>query len=211
MAGDLLPGWGVALGMALLAAGCGAGRSAVKKDLPQDSRNSQSAPESARPPRNPDERVTAFDLNGDQKPDVWTFTVVRKDADGRELDQLARKELDINWDGKIDLTRFYDERGSLAREELDLNFDGRVDQAHFYEAGHLVRKELDVDYDGRPDQWSFYERGKLLRKERDTNSDGKVDYWEYWEGDQVDRVGEDVDGDGVADRWTSRSASAGEG
>ena len=33
-----------------------------------------------------------------------------KTADGKDYERLARKELDINWDGKVDIARDYDER-----------------------------------------------------------------------------------------------------
>lgn len=153
-------------------------------------------------PRGGDEQVTQHDLNKDGKPDVFSFTREGTDAEGRKIDQLVRKELDINWDGKVDIVRFYDEREQVIRELLDLDFDGRVDQQNFYDKGIIVRKERDLDYDGRTDLWIHFERGKIVRKEKDTNGDGKVDYWEYWENDQVDRIGEDLDGDGTVDRWT---------
>src|SRR5580765_2259353 len=59
------------------------------------------------------EKVTEFDLNGDKKPDVWTYTVPGKSADGRDIDRLVRKELDLNWDGKVDVARWYDEKEQI--------------------------------------------------------------------------------------------------
>lgn len=153
------------------------------------------------------EKVTEFDLNGDKKPDVWTYTVPGKSPDGKDIDRLVRKELDLNWDGKIDISRKYDDREQVEREALDLDFDGKVDQVNYMEKGVVVRKERDLAAGGRPSLWLYYEKGKLVRKERDTNGDGKVDYWEYWEGEQVDRIGEDLDGDGNVDRWTKNPSS----
>ncbi|HEY1086201.1 MAG TPA: hypothetical protein VGE37_00855 [Archangium sp.] len=148
------------------------------------------------------ETVTEFDLNKDKKTDVWTFTVKAKGADGKDFDRLSRKDLDINWDGKVDIARTYDEKEQISRESLDLDFDGKVDEVIFYEKGLVVRKERQLSSTGRPSLWVFYERGQVVRKERDTNGDGKVDYWEYWENNQVDRIGEDLDGDGNVDKWT---------
>ncbi len=159
--------------------------------------------------RQGDEKVTEFDLNHDKKPDVWSYAVEAKDEQGKEFDKLVRKELDINWDGKVDIVRVYGDEEQLESEKLDLDFDGRVDQINFYEKGVIVRKERDLDYNSRPDLWIFFEKGKIVRKERDTNSDGKVDYWEYWEGDHVDRIGEDLDGDGNVDKWTKNPSSEG--
>lgn len=156
-----------------------------------------------------DEKLVEFDLNGDKKPDVWTYTVPAKTPEGKDFDRLVRKELDINWDGKVDIARNYDQKEQIEREALDLDFDGKVDQVNFYEKGVIVRKESDLASGGKPTLWRFYEKGKLVRKERDTNGDGKVDYWEYWEGDQVDRVGEDLDGDGNVDKWTKNPNAEG--
>jgi len=163
--------------------------------------------ESIRQKKSGDEIVTETDLNGDKKPDVFAYTVKGKSADGKDIDRLVRKELDINADGKIDISRNYDEREQISREALDLDFDGKVDQVNFYEKGVIVRKERDLSSAGKPSLWLFFEKGKLVRKERDTNGDGRVDYWEYWENEQVDRIGEDLDGDGNVDKWTKNPDS----
>lgn len=200
-----------ALACAAVMSACGGTKENVKKDQATDD-NSEQLAENISQQRSGDEKVTEYDLNKDQKPDVWSFTVEAKDDQGRAIDKLVRKELDINWDGKVDITRYYDQNEQVEREALDLDFDGKVDQVNFYEKGAIVRKERDLDYNGKPDLWLFFEKGKIVRKERDTNSDGKVDYWEYWEGDQVDRVGEDLDGDGTVDRWTKNpNATASDG
>src|SRR5688500_1425176 len=86
------------------------------------------------------EKVTEFDLNGDKKPDVWAFTVPGKTAEGKDFDRLARKELDLNWDGKVDVARAYDEKEAIIREALDLDFDGKIDQVNHYEKSVIVRK-----------------------------------------------------------------------
>lgn len=155
------------------------------------------------------EKVTEFDLNGDKKPDVWTYTVTAPGPDGQDVERVVRKELDLNWDGKVDISRTYDEREQISREALDLDFDGKVDQVTFYEKGIVVRKERDLSAQGKPSLYLFYEKGQLARKERDTNGDGKIDYWEFWENGQVDRIGEDLDGDGNVDRWTKNPDSEG--
>jgi hypothetical protein len=197
------------LSLAGAAAGCTSGNQQVKPD--SNSSDSEQLSESIRQARQGDEKVTEYDLNHDKTPDVWSYTVAAKDDEGRDIDKLVRKELDINWDGKVDIARHYDEREAVQREALDLDFDGKVDQTNFYEKGQVIRKERDLDYNGQTDLWIFFEKGKIVRKERDTNSDTKVDYWEYWENDQVDRIGEDLDGDGNVDRWTKNPAATAEG
>lgn len=151
----------------------------------------------------PGDWVKEFDLNKDDKPDVFHHFV--QNADG--TDRLIRKDMDINWDGRTDIWRWYDERENIVKEEFDLDFDGRIDVVNFYDAdAKLIRKESDLDFDGRPDLWKYYEEGKLVRKERDTSGDGRVDYFEYYEDGEIDRIGEDIDGDGTVDRWTKRSS-----
>jgi hypothetical protein len=158
-------------------------------------------------PAHEGEKVTEFDLNHDRKPDVWSYTVESPGEDGKIIDRLVRKDLDINWDGKIDIARVYGAKEQIEKEAMDLDFDGKIDQTNYYEKGAIVRKERDLDYNGNVDLWIFFEKGKIARKERDRSGDGKVDYWEYWEGDQVDRVGEDQNGDGTVDRWTKNPNS----
>lgn len=192
--------WMTVMGAALALSGCATTSEAEKKDTA--GADGEVVAENIRQKQAGNETVTEFDLNGDKKPDVWTYTVKATGADGKEVERVARKELDINWDGKVDIARQYDEREQVSRESLDLDFDGKVDEVIFYEKGVVVRKERDLSSQGRPSLWVFYEKGQVARKERDTNGDGKVDYWEYWENNQVDRIGEDLDGDGNVDKWT---------
>jgi antitoxin component YwqK of YwqJK toxin-antitoxin module len=187
------------LALCTLSAACSSKKGALKSDLgsPNDKR-SEAIHQSAQGA----EKVTELDLNHDGKPDVWEYTIKAKTAEGKEYDRLVRKEMDINWDGKVDVVRHYDENEQISKEELDLDFDGKIDQWNYYEKGVLVRKERDLDFNGKPDLWIYYEKGHIVRKERDTNHSGKVNYWEYWENDHVDRIGEDLNGDGQVDRWT---------
>ncbi len=147
-----------------------------------------------------DEILTEHDLTHDGKTDVWKY--VLKDKAGKET--LLRKEKDLNGDGKIDAWEKYGPDGALVRVVYDLDFDGKPDVTLFYEKEQLVKKELAFGFDGVPHSWNYYEKGKLVRKERDTNNDSNVDYWEYWENGEVDRIGVDDDGDGQVDRWEAK-------
>ena len=195
----------VLLTAALALVGC-ATTSGEKKDTNADG---EQVAENIRQKQAGNEKVTEFDLNKDKKTDVWTYTVTATNAEGKEYERLARKDLDINWDGKVDIARVYDEKEQISRESLELHFDGNVDEVIFYEKGRGVRKERDLSSAGKPSLWVFYEKGQIVRKERDTNADGKVDYWEYWENNQVDRIGEDLDGDGNVDKWTKNPDAEG--
>ncbi|HEX9306175.1 MAG TPA: hypothetical protein VF894_01715 [Anaeromyxobacter sp.] len=155
--------------------------------------------------KQPGEALNEYDLTHDGKTDVWKYSV--KDASGKEV--LLRKEKDLNGDGKVDSWEKYGPDGTLVRVVFDLDFDGKPDVTLFYEKDQLVRKEMAFGFDGLPRAWNYYEKGKLTRKERDTNGDGNVDSWEYWENGEIDRIGVDLDGDGQVDRWEARNKSAG--
>ena len=198
----------VVLATCLLSIACASTKDSKKADG-SDNGGGEKLSEHIRQKQSGNEKVTEFDLNGDKKPDVWSYTVPSKTPEGKDYERLVRKELDLNRDGKVDIARNYDQKEAIEREALDLDFDGKVDQVNYYEKGVIVRKESDLNSSGRFSLWRFYEKGKLVRKERDTNNDGKVDYWEYWEGEVVDRVGEDLDGDGTVDRWTKNPDSQG--
>ena len=190
---------------------CGTDKSTDRTDEQVDTSKSERLAENVSQSRQGNEKVTEYDLNRDKKPDVYVYTVPAKTEDGRDYDRLVRKELDINWDGKIDISRSYTDNEQIESEKIDLDFDGQVDQKNFYTKGVIVRKERDIGYTGKPNTWIFYEKGKIVRKERDGDGDGKIDYWEYWENDQIDRFGEDLDGDGNVDRWTKNPNNQSEG
>lgn len=141
--------------------------------------------------------------------------------------QLARKERDVDGDGKPDIVRYYDETGKLIRQEEDSRLDGRPDTWTFYDEGRLVRKESDTNADGQVDLWAFYDGSDtLLRTETDTNRDQHRDRVVLYDrGEMVEeqryspgldtprlivtyvngqrsRTSEDTDGDGRMDRLT---------
>src|SRR6476469_7240903 len=139
-------------------------------------------------PSSGEEHVQAYDLHRTGKPDVWVYSVTTQDASGRPVERRVRKEADLTADGQV------------SKETLDLDDDGKVDDTLYYEKGKKVRSEKDLDGDGRIDTWSYYDANeKLSRKERDVKGTGKVDYWEYWENGAIDRIGPGLDGDGQVD------------
>jgi hypothetical protein len=145
-------------------------------------------------------QVVTADTNNDKKPDVTKLYEVREN-NGQKVQILACKQVDLNYDDKIDIVYHYDNTGTLSFEEFDLDFDGRFDLWSYYQGGHKIREEMDTNYDHRPDFTKFFEGDKLVRVERDTNNDGKVDQWEYYENGKLDRIGYDSTGSGRADKW----------
>jgi len=113
---------------------------------------------------------------------------------------LMRKETDLNRDGKIDVRTAFDDAGLRVQEEMDGDFDGRADWVDHYISGNRSYSEIDTDWNGTFDLFKYYEAGKVRRKERDTNTDGRVDFWEYLdEKGSVVKTGKDNDGDGKMD------------
>jgi hypothetical protein len=138
-----------------------------------------------------------LDLNQDGKPDAYQWLKVVSSDDI----QVRRKEVDINFDGKIDVVRNFNKRGDVVSEHMDMDFDGRVDVVNFFEGGAVTRKEYDTNFDSKVDIWRYFEANVVVRKEADRDFDGKIDYWEYYEDGRIDRIGVDNDGDGTADEW----------
>jgi hypothetical protein len=113
---------------------------------------------------------------------------------------LVRKETDLNRDGKIDVRTTFDDAGLRVQEEMDGDFDGRADWVDHYISGNRSYSEIDTDWNGTFDLFKYYESGKVRRKERDTNADGRVDFWEYLDDKGVVvKTGKDNDGDGKMD------------
>lgn len=177
--------------LALLAIGCG------PKDGSIESNNDSEQAARLTETINSDGQVEQqIDINSDGKPDVFNYFQPRSDGPRT----LKRKDVDLNWDGQIDVRTWFNADGSIEKEEMDGDFDHTVDWVDHYQGGKRVLSEVDTDYNGAFDLFKIYEAGKVRRKERDSNGDGRVDYWEYLdENGVVQKVGRDIDGDGVMD------------
>lgn len=118
-----------------------------------------------------------------------------------DADAKSAKKVDVNGDGKPDITHVMDGEREVCRI-VDLNFDGAIDAFIYYdEKGRERRRESDFDRDGRPDEIDHYENGVLVRKDRETNFDNKLDTWDFFEGGRLVRRERDSDGDGSIDQW----------
>lgn len=147
--------------------------------------------------------VRTSDLDNDGRPEVIKYykTIDDPERPGQKKTILVRQDIDLTWDGKTDIWRYFDANGLAEKEEWDTDYDGKVDETRHFEGGIIVRSERDRNNDGRPDVMRYYKEGKLERKETDTNGDGQVDRWEYFQGRVLDRVGVDRDHDGSVDSW----------
>ncbi len=156
-------------------------------------------------------KLETFDLNKDKHPDVFKFYAPGKDPKTSEQTplRLARKDVDINHDGKVDMTEFYDNDGRLSHARADLDFDGEIDCTTFYRDGKVTRREFLLGANkGRPGLVKFYAKNMLVRLEADRNGDGKIDHWEHYENGKLDRIGIDTTLDGKADSWQQRQQLA---
>lgn len=116
--------------------------------------------------------AVALDVNNDGRPDVRTRMV-----DGRP----QCRETDANFDGRVDIYRWFDSSGRPTRVEDDYDFDGRIDVVATYENGVIVRDILDTNFDGRTDTWREYRDGHVAELRRDSDGDGRVDTWERFD------------------------------
>lgn len=161
------------------------------------------APEAAAEPQVPDgQQLVTYDADGDQVPEVWAYYRIDEGAakGGRAPGLLLRRDVDLNRDGRADVSVLYSD-GVVVREELDLDFDGRIDQADHYEGGERVRSELFRE-DGGIRAVRVYDGQDLARIEVDADADGRPERVEYYRKGELLSVGHDEDGDGEADRWT---------
>jgi len=156
--------------------------------------------------------VEKYDLNGDGAPDLFKIYVLRgpKDDPEKRTQLLGRQDLDLDFDGDIDVRRHFNELGTVVREEMDLDFDGQFDAVDYYADGTLYRRDMALNFEGKPSIVKYYSASRLARKERDTNADGKMDTVEFYENGKLVRIGVDKDGDEKPDVYTELDAG-GEG
>lgn len=127
----------------------------------------------------------------------------------RRSGRLFCRETDANFDGRVDITRFFDDQGRVRRVEDDYDFDGRLDLVALYRDGVIAEDMLDMNFDGRADTWRTYAGGHVARSRRDRNSDGMVDMWEdFDERGNVTHSAVDLNSDGRPDEDTDAGVRA---
>jgi len=136
----------------------------------------------------------AIDANGDGKPEI-----VRSLKGSVEM----CRTVDLNFDGQVDRTVFYDGQGKERRVESDFDRDGLVDEIATYEAGLITLKSRVTTPDGKLDTWEFFDKGVLSRTERDENGDGIIDQWWEYPSRGCPLIHVDENGDGRPDPGAS--------
>lgn len=140
--------------------------------------------------------VEKASLAGTGKIDVWSYFRVTEDKDGGRGKVIVRKTIDLNSDGKPDVSQFYDDRGTLVKEQIDHDFDGRADTVKVFKNGKIDSEEASSLFDGKFDIRKYYEDGVLVVKQVDSRRVGAFDEFQYYKGSKLYRIGWDKDGDG---------------
>ncbi|MFW5876095.1 MAG: hypothetical protein ACOCXM_05115 [Myxococcota bacterium] len=181
---------GLLIGLvALGVAGC-KDKKSLESEVPEGSRGDESVRQEC---VTEGAEVEATDVNNDDDPDIRHVL-----TDGRR----KCSEIDLNYDGLADITRFYGPDGETPiREEHDFDFDGKLDQIAFFDNGELVRKELDTNFDNRIDTWMWCDGGQVEKAERDRRNTGDVDTWEVYEDGVLSQAAYDENNDGEPEKW----------
>lgn len=156
-----------------------------------------------------------LDMNRDLVVDLWKFYEKKQSSDEEQGELvLIRKEVDGNFDGRIDSILYYNEHEALIREELDTNFDGEVDVVRYYSNSQLAKVEnysasqanYKIDEAGDvtpvPSSTRFYRKGVLTREEVDDDLDGKLNVVIVFDANgKIVQKGFDHNGDGQINAW----------
>src|SRR5689334_7882125 len=126
--------------------------------------------------------VVTYDLNKDNKPDVWRLYKV-EDEGGTKIEFMTCKQVDFDHDGRKDWVVAYNRKGNPLYEKADFDYDGRFDMSAIFDVktGHVAEVERDTDFDGKFDVKESYDSaGTLSSARRDRNGDNQPDQWEQY-------------------------------
>ena len=146
--------------------------------------------------------VVTYDLNRDNKPDVWRLFKT-EDQNGTRVDVLTCKQVDFDHDGRKDWVVAYNDKGLVAYERADFDYDGRFDMSAIYDikSGKVVEIERDSDFDGKYDLKEEYDKdGQLVEVQKDRDANTVADQWEQYRDGELIAILYDDDGDGKVDR-----------
>jgi hypothetical protein len=146
--------------------------------------------------------VQTFDLNHDNKPDVWRLYKT-EDEGGTKVEYMTCKQVDFDHDGRKDWVVAYNRKGNKIFEKADFDYDGKWDMSAIYDpkTGVIAEVERDTDFDGKFDVKEIYDStGQLVSVRRDRNGDGKPDLWEQYKDGVLIAILYDDDFDGTVDR-----------
>lgn len=146
--------------------------------------------------------VVTYDLNHDNKPDVWRLYKTDDDG-GTKVEFMTCKQVDFDHDGRKDWVVAYNRKGNTLFQKADYDYDGRFDMSAVYDTktNTLAEVERDTDFDGKFDVKEVYDSGgQLTSVRRDRNGDGQPDLWEQYKDGVLLAILYDDDFDGKVDR-----------
>jgi hypothetical protein len=146
--------------------------------------------------------VVTYDLNKDNKPDVWRLYRV-EDEGGTKIEFMTCKQVDLDNDGRKDWVVAYNRKGNPLFEKADFDYDGNFDMSAVFDTktGHVAEVDRDTDFDGRFDVKELYDSaGMLSSVRRDRNGDNQPDQWEQYKDTILIAILYDEDFDGKVDR-----------
>jgi len=147
-------------------------------------------------------KISTFDLNRDQKPDVWKLYKTIQEG-GASVEILTCKQVDLDHDGRKDYVVAFNSKGGMIFEKFDFTFDGKFDAFARYDekSGTLYQVQRDSDFDGKYDITEMYDDGGVLQSvRRDRNGDKNPDVWEQYEKGSLVAILYDDDFDKKVDR-----------
>jgi hypothetical protein len=146
--------------------------------------------------------VVTFDLNHDNKPDVWRLYQT-EDEGGTKVEFMTCKQVDFDHDNRKDWVVAYNRKGNPIFEKADFDYDGKWDMSSVFDpkTGVVAEVERDTDFDGKFDiKESYDSAGQLTSARRDRNGDGQPDQWEQYKNGVLIAMLYDDDFDGKVDR-----------
>jgi len=145
--------------------------------------------------------IVTFDLNHDNKPDVWRLYKVQEEG-GTRVEYMTCKQVDFDHDTRKDWVVAYNAKGNPLYEKADFDYDGKWDASTVYDTktNTIAEVERDTDFDGKFDVKEIYDTaGSLSSIRRDRNNDSKPDLWEQYKDGILLAILYDDDYDGKVD------------
>ena len=149
--------------------------------------------------------IEPFDVNQDGEADMWK--IYKEITVSDEIRRVfLRREIDLNFDGKLNYIKFYSEKGNIEKEYLDRDLDGIFDDIRFYEknvvkkieiykSNPLEKDNLTLRKKINPFKVYNYRRGTLKRVTLDTRKSPKEDIFLFYKKNKLEQIGIDYDDD----------------
>ena len=161
--------------------------------------------------------IEPFDVNQDGEADMWKIYKELTTNDNIKK-VLKRREIDLNFDGKLNYIKFYSDKGNILKEYLDKDLDGVFDSIRFYK-DNIIRKieiyksnplekgNLTLLKDKKPFKTYYYRQGRIKRVTSDLRKSSKEDFFMFYKKNKLEQIGIDYDDDLKIDERIKPKAS----